>query len=156
MNRNDGFSLPPIYKTVGASGADLCAWLPYGDGSLTIYPGQIVKISTGTYIELPPGYEGQVRSRSGLSEHFGLVVLNSPGTIDSDYRGEIKVLLINLGCKYFTITHCMAIAQLVVTKVSKIHWTAVDELGITERNNSGFGSTGLNVYMPFSNDKFKD
>lgn len=153
MSRDDGFCLPPGYKTDGSAGADLCAWLPYGDGTLTIYTGQGAKISTGTFIELPPGYEGQVRSKSGLCEHFGLTVLNGVGTIDSDYRGEIKVLLIKQGCRYFTISHCMSIAQLVVTK---IHWALVDELSVTERGGSGFGSTGLSLYKPFSHKTFTD
>jgi dUTP pyrophosphatase len=134
----EGSSLPE-YKTEGSAGADLRARLPEG---LTLEPGQRAAVPTGLRIELPQGYEAQVRPRSGLALEKGLTCLNSPGTIDSDYRGEIKVILINLGAEGATIADGDRIAQLVVAPVSRASFAPVPSIGSTERGSGGFGSTG--------------
>jgi len=135
-----------------ASGLDLFAYIPEQpqllntDESRTIllYPSDRVVISTGITMELPEGYEAQVRSRSGLSAKNGICVLNSPGTIDEDYRGEIKVILLNTDrVKTFTIKHGDRIAQLVISKVCRLPYTEVEELSDTERGEGGLGSTGV-------------
>jgi len=139
-----GVGLPtPAYASAGAAGLDLHAALPAGQ-KLVLEPGARDLIPTGISIALPDGYEGQLRPRSGLAVEFGVTVLNAPGTIDSDYRGEIKALLINHGGQPFEITRGMRIAQLVIAPVS--HATLVettDELDETERGAGGFGSTGF-------------
>lgn len=137
----------PQYATDGAAGMDLCAWISWnalGCTHFTLQPGDRVLIPTGIAISLPPGYEAQIRPRSGLAVKHGLTVLNSPGTIDSDYRGEIKVLLINLGRDTATIRHGDRIAQLVVAPVARVGWQDVNErdLTTTRRGDGGFGSTG--------------
>lgn len=135
----------PQYATDGAAGMDLCAWISWnalGCAHFTLQPSDRVLISTGIAISLPPGYEAQIRPRSGLAVNHGLTVLNSPGTIDSDYRGEIKVLLINLGRDTATIRHGDRIAQLVVAPVARVGWQLVDDLATTRRGDGGFGSTG--------------
>jgi len=136
-------ALAPRYKTSGAAGMDLAACL---DAPLVIAPGGTARVPTGLRIALPPGYEGQVRPRSGLAARYGITVLNAPGTVDEDYRGEIHVLLINHGGEAFTIESGDRIAQLVVAPVTRVETAVVDDeasLGGTERGDGGFGSTGV-------------
>lgn len=133
----------PRYKTSGAAGMDLTACL---DTSLTIAPGETARVPTGLQIALPPGHEGQVRPRSGLAARRGVTVLNAPGTIDEDYRGELQVLLVNHGSEAFTIERGDRIAQLIVAPVTQVEIDVVDDettLGGTERGEGGFGSTGV-------------
>lgn len=130
----------PEYKTAGAAGADLCALL---DKPLTIPAGKFTMVPTGLFFEIPEGYEVQVRPRSGLAAKNGVTVLNTPGTIDSDYRGEIKVILINLGSSDFTINSGDRIAQMIVAPVTQAQFEITDSLSETERGAGGFGSTGL-------------
>ncbi|MEZ4751876.1 MAG: dUTP diphosphatase [Bdellovibrionota bacterium] len=130
----------PQYMSAGASGCDVCACLA---GPLTIAPQQRVAVPTGLAVEIPVGYEIQVRPRSGLSFKQGLTVVNAPGTIDSDYRGEIKVLVINLGKDPITIEPGSRIAQLVLQQVEQIQWLAAQSLESTARDAGGFGSTGV-------------
>lgn len=136
----------PIYQTDGASGMDLCANL---DSSIEILPMHRSLIPTGLFIEIPDGYEAQVRPRSGLAIKHGITVLNSPGTIDSDYRGEIQIILINLSENAFVVEDGDRIAQLVLSKVEKIDWQVEQELSSTNRSAKGFGHTG------FSNNQRK-
>jgi dUTP pyrophosphatase len=126
----------PAYETAGAAGLDVKASV---EG--TIAPGCHSIVKTGLYVAIPEGYEIQVRARSGLAYKHMVTVLNSPGTIDSDYRGEIGVILINHGHKDFTYEVGDRIAQLVLAKVERIHWTTVDELTETARGEGGYGST---------------
>ncbi len=133
----------PEYKTKGAAGADLCALL---ENQVVLNPGKSAIIPTGLFFEIPEGYEIQIRPRSGLAAKNGVTVLNTPGTIDSDYRGEIKIILINLGEKDFTINNGDRIAQMVVSPVTQSDFTVVqslDKLSQTERGSGGFGSTGV-------------
>jgi len=133
----------PRYKTSGAAGVDLAACL---DAPLMIAPGGTARVPTGLQIALPPGHEGQVRPRSGLAARHGVTVLNAPGTIDEDYRGEVQVLLINHGSDAFTIESGDRIAQLIVAPVMQVTIEAVEDeaaLGGTERGEDGFGSTGV-------------
>jgi dUTP pyrophosphatase len=136
----DGLPLPR-YETAGAAGLDLRAALPAGD-PLGLSPLARALVPTGLILELPPGFEGQVRPRSGWAVRSGVTVLNSPGTIDADYRGEVKVPLVNLGREAFTITHGMRIAQMVIKPVPRTRWVEVDDLPETERGAGGFGHTG--------------
>ena len=129
----------PEYKTEQSAGLDLCAQL---DAPIEVQPMERVLVPTGLYIELPPGTEGQVRPRSGLALKQGLTVLNSPGTIDADYRGEIRVILINLSGELQSIAPGDRIAQLVVARYEQIKWEPTDSLDHTERGAGGFGSTG--------------
>jgi dUTP pyrophosphatase len=130
---------PPEYRTEGSAGADLRAFL--GEG-LSLAPGERAAVPTGLRIELPPGYEAQVRPRSGLALSAGITCLNSPGTIDADYRGEIKVILVNLGSESVSIRDGDRIAQLVVAPVSRARFEAAPDLNGTARGSAGFGSTG--------------
>ena len=130
----------PEYKTAGAAGADLCALL---DSPVTIASGKFAMVPTGLFFEIPEGYEVQVRPRSGLAAKNGVTVLNTPGTIDSDYRGEIKVILINLGDSDFTINSGDRIAQMIVAPVTQANFSITDSLSETERGAGGFGSTGI-------------
>ncbi|MBN4060283.1 dUTP diphosphatase [Planctomycetaceae bacterium AH-315-I19] len=130
----------PEYKTDGAAGMDLSALL---DAPMTIAPGAIAKVPTGIAMAIPHGYEGQVRPRSGLAFKHGITVINSPGTIDSDYRGELIVGLINLGSEPFTIESGMRIAQLVIAPVTRMAIERSEELDGTNRGTGGFGSTGV-------------
>lgn len=130
----------PEYKTSGAAGADLYALL---NAPLTIPAGSSAMVPTGLFFEIPEGYEVQVRPRSGLAAKNGVTVLNTPGTIDSDYRGEIKVILINLGTEAFTINSGDRIAQMVIAPVIQAGFTITDSLSETERGAGGFGSTGI-------------
>lgn len=131
----------PTRATPGAAGMDLCAYLP--DGPIRIPPGEWERIPTGVSLAIPPGYEGQVRPRSGLALKQGLTVLNSPGTIDSDYRGEVAVILVNhLADEYAVVRHGDRIAQLVVCPAPAVELVPADALPPTERGAGGFGSTG--------------
>ena len=136
---NDSIELP-TYETNASAGMDLRAYLP--DGSITIEPKQRMLVGTGLYFEIPEGFEVQIRPRSGLALKQGITVLNSPGTIDADYRGEIKVILINHGDDPFVIEHEMRIAQMVVAKYQRIQFKLLKELASSERGSGGFGSTG--------------
>ena len=136
---HDSIELPD-YETNSSAGMDLRAYLP--DGNITLEPKQRVLVGTGLYFEIPEGFEVQIRPRSGLALKHGITVLNSPGTIDADYRGEIKVILINHGDEQFVIEHEMRIAQMVVTKYQRIQFKLVKELASSERGSRGFGSTG--------------
>jgi dUTP pyrophosphatase len=129
----------PHYQTDGASGLDLKADLAE---AITLKPLERALISTGLYIELPQGTEAQIRPRSGLAYKHGITVLNSPGTIDADYRGELKVLLVNLSGEPFIVENGERIAQLVITTYVRADWEEVKELSVTVRNEGGFGSTG--------------
>ncbi len=129
----------PSYQTYGSSGMDLLAAV---EKEIFLTPGERALINTGISIELPHGYEAQIRPRSGLATNSGITVLNTPGTIDSDYRGEIKVLLINLGGKRFRISRGMRIAQIVFATIDHICWDERKKLQETSRGKDGFGSTG--------------
>jgi dUTP pyrophosphatase len=126
----------PAYQTPGSSGLDLCA-----SRDSILAAGDFDLIPTGIALEIPRGYEGEVRARSGLASKFGIGVLNSPGTIDSDYRGEVKVILFNFSKEDFEIKKGNRIAQLVFTKVEKVELVETNELNTTKRENGGFGST---------------
>lgn len=134
-----GLSLP-TYATGGSAGADVCAAL---DAELILRPGARAAVPTGLCIELSEGYELQVRPRSGLALREGVTLLNSPGTIDADYRGEIKILLVNLGARDVTIRRGDRIAQLVLAPVAAGSFEDVERLAPSERGESGFGSTGV-------------
>ena len=130
----------PHYETLASAGMDLRANL---DEVIILKPMQRAIVKTGLFIALPVGTEAQVRPRSGLAAKNGVTVLNSPGTIDADYRGEIGVILINLSLKNFTINDGERIAQLVIAKHERAEWREVNELDDTERGAGGFGSTGV-------------
>jgi dUTP pyrophosphatase len=130
----------PSYETIASAGMDLRA---NTDTPITLKPLERAIVKTGLYIELPIGQEAQVRPRSGLAAKKGITVLNSPGTIDADYRGEIGVILVNLSNEDFTIEHGERIAQLVIAKHERAVWEEVAELGETSRGAGGFGSTGV-------------
>ncbi len=129
----------PEYQTSNSAGMDVIAFL---SKTIIIEPGNRALVPTGLIIEIPIGYEVQIRPRSGLAFKYGITVLNSPGTIDSDYRGEIKVLLINHGETAFEVNSGDRIAQMVLSKHEEISWELVDELNITDRGSGGYGSTG--------------
>ena len=131
----------PSYETGGAAGMDLRAAVSVGE-PLTLKPGERALVPTGFVFEVPPGYEAQIRPRSGLAFKNGVTVLNSPGTIDADYRGEVKVLLINHGQQDFVIERGMRIAQMVIAPFTQVSWGVVDTLDETARGAGGFGSTG--------------
>ncbi len=131
----------PAYETSGSAGMDVRAAVPEGE-PMVLAPGARAVVPTGLSVAIPEGYEIQVRPRSGLAAKHGLTCLNTPGTIDSDYRGEIKVILINLGAEAFTIRRGERIAQLVLAPVTQLAWSPVDALGETARGAGGFGSTG--------------
>lgn len=139
INQSDN-SLPH-YATAGAAGMDIRANLPE---SVTLQPLQRKLVPTGLFIELPDGYEAQVRPRSGLANKQGITCLNSPGTVDCDYRGEIKVILINLSQEEQIIQHGDRIAQMIISKVEKAKWQLVQQLNETQRAEGGFGHTGVN------------
>jgi dUTP pyrophosphatase len=138
LENGEGLALP-LMKTAGSAGLDLAAAV---DDAVLIPVGGRALVPTGFAIALPEGYEGQVRPRSGLAVQHGVTVLNAPGTIDADYRGEMKVPLINLGDAPFTVTRGMRIAQLVIAPVTGVRLVEVAELDATERGEGGFGSTG--------------
>ncbi len=130
----------PTYATEGSAGMDLFADV---ENEIVIKPGEITMIPTGIAIELPPGYEAQIRPRSGLAINYGITLLNTPGTIDSDYRGEIKVILINLGKDDFVVKRGDRIAQMIVSKYTKVEWEETSKLNTTKRGEGGFGHTGI-------------
>lgn len=138
LPNHEGLELP-FYATEHAAGMDLCAAI---QEPVTLQPMQRTLIPTGLAIALPDGYEAQVRPRSGMAIKHGITVVNSPGTIDADYRGELQVPVINLGQEAFTIERGMRIAQMVVAQYSKVAWQQVEELNDTARGAGGFGSTG--------------
>ena len=137
----DGLPLPE-YATPGAAGLDLAAAV---SEPIVIPPGGRVMVPTGLAIALPAGFEAQVRPRSGLAARAGVTVLNAPGTVDSDYRGEIQVILVNLGDAPFKVSRGERIAQLVVAPVTQLAWRATDRLPETTRGAGGFGSTGVHA-----------
>ncbi len=129
----------PEYSTVASAGMDLRACL---DEDIILAPGRRVLVPTGLYVEIPRGYEAQIRPRSGLAIHKGITVLNSPGTIDADYRGEISVILVNLSEEDFVVSDGERICQMVISRHERAQWVLVDELEATERGTGGFGHTG--------------
>lgn len=131
----------PRYETAFSAGMDIRAFI---ENNIILEPGERKLVSTGLYLELPSGYEAQVRSRSGLALKKGISVLNSPGTIDSDYRGEIAVILINHSTENFVIENGARVAQLVIAKHEKVVWDSTQEIKHSERGSGGFGSTGSN------------
>ncbi len=140
LPHSEGIDLP-AYGTDGAAGLDLRAAVP-ADTPLTLAPGARALVPTGLSIAVPPGYEAQVRPRSGLALKSGITCLNTPGTIDSDYRGEVGVILANLGAEPFTIHRGDRIAQMVVARYERVVWEEADQLDDTARGGGGFGSTG--------------
>jgi dUTP pyrophosphatase len=138
----------PQYATEGSAGLDLLAAI---DGEIELKPGMRLVVPCGIAIALPQGYEAQVRPRSGLALHHGITVLNAPGTIDSDYRGEVKAILIHHGNVAFRITRGMKIAQLVIARCEQAQLNEVSELPASERGEGGFGSTGLKQRSDRSN-----
>lgn len=136
---NKGLNALPQYATLASAGMDVRASL---ESPVVLAPLQRAMIPTGLYLEIPVGYEVQVRPRSGLAAKKGITVLNTPGTIDADYRGEVNVILVNLSDQPFTVEPGERIAQLVLAKHEKIDWEEVSELEATERGEGGFGSTG--------------
>jgi len=141
LPQGDGLPLP-AYQSEHAAGADLCAAVRE---QLTLLPGSRALVPTGFSIALPPGYEAQVRPRSGLAIRAGVTCLNSPGTIDSDYRGEVRVVLANFGNEPFVIRRGDRIAQIVVAPVVRADFEIVDDLPPTDRGGGGFGSTGVSA-----------
>ncbi len=131
----------PEYATDGASGMDIRAFI---ETSLVLKPMERTLVPTGIFLEIPDGFEVQVRPRSGLAIKQGITCLNTPGTIDADYRGEVKVILINLSGEHQTIKNGDRIAQLVLQKVEKAEWLPTESIGETQRNDGGFGHTGRN------------
>ena len=136
---SEGLPLP-AYQTAGSAGMDLHAAVTE---DVVIDPGRIVLVPTGLEVAIPEGFEGQVRPRSGLAVKHGISLPNTPATIDSDYRGEIRVPLINLGREPFVVTRAMRIAQLVVAPVARVTWEEVEELPATDRGGQGFGHSGV-------------
>jgi dUTP pyrophosphatase len=130
----------PQYESEGAAGLDIRAFL---DSEVVLPPRGRAQIPTGLFLEIPPGFEAQVRPRSGLAARRGVTVLNSPGTIDSDYRGELEVILINLGSESFAVRNGDRIAQLVVSPVCRASIEEAESLSVTKRGSGGFGSTGV-------------
>lgn len=131
----------PAYETSASAGLDLRAFIPE---SITLLPLERKLIKTGLFLEIPEGYEAQVRPRSGLALKNGITVLNSPGTIDADYRGEVGVILVNISQDTFEVNTGDRIAQLIFAKVKQAKWIVAEELSETERGEGGFGSTGKN------------
>ena len=130
----------PAYATDGAAGADLCAAV---DAEMVFEPGDRAAVPTGLVLEIPEGYEAQVRPRSGLAIKAGLTIVNAPGTIDSDYRGELKVLLVNLGSDSASVGRGDRIAQLLIAPVTRASFIESEALSLSERGDGGFGSTGM-------------
>lgn len=136
----EGVKQLPAYQTEQSAGMDLCAFL---EEPIVLKAGEYQLVKTGIYMELPSGFEAQIRPRSGLALKFGISVLNSPGTIDADYRGEIGVILINHSKNDFEIKHGDRIAQMVISKFEKVELEVSSELSSTERGSGGFGHTGV-------------
>lgn len=130
----------PKYQTQGSAGMDLCAFIPE---MITLQPMERILVPTGLFIELPHGHEAQIRPRSGMSIKKGITVINSPGTIDSDYRGEIKIPIVNLSGAVQTIEDGERVAQMVISKHETIGWSEVEALNETDRGAGGFGHTGV-------------
>src|SRR4051812_24569861 len=141
VKKLDPRALLPRYQSEFAAGLDLSACIAPGE-TLVIEPGRIAMVKTGIAVAIPPGFEGQVRPRSGLASRHGVTLPNSPGTIDADYRGEVMVPLINLGRSPFVVERGMRVAQMVVLPVPPVRLVEVDELDATERGGGGFGHTG--------------
>ena len=131
----------PEYSTFEAAGMDVRAYLP--DGPVTLKPGQRALIPTGLYMQLPSGYECQIRPRSGLALNYGISIVNSPGTVDADYRGEIGIILINLGENDFVVNDGERVCQMVIKEYTKVEWEETDRLDSTKRENGAFGHTGI-------------
>ncbi|MCY4305695.1 MAG: dUTP diphosphatase [Aestuariivita sp.] len=131
----------PTYQSAGAAGADICAYLP--NGSVALAPLERIRIPTGLRLEIPDGYEVQIRPRSGLTLTSGLTVLNAPATIDSDYRGQIDVILYNAGLQLVKVSHGDRIAQIIVAPVVRAQFRLCKNLSKTTRGSDGFGSTGI-------------
>ena len=145
MRLPHGADLPlPQYQSALAAGLDLLAAVPAG-APVEIAPGARALIPTGVAIALPPGHEGQVRPRSGLAFRDGVTVLNTPGTVDADYRGELQVILVNLGTEPFIVQRGMRIAQIIIAPVQRVVLVESDNLNATQRASGGFGSTGTTV-----------
>lgn len=141
VERVGGTDLPlPAYQTAGAAGLDLAAAVTE---PVVIHPGERRLVPTGIKVGIPEGYEGQVRPRSGLALRHGIGIVNSPGTIDADFRGEIGIVLVNHGAEPFTVTRGARIAQLVIAPVARVDVVAVDTLDRTDRGGGGYGSTGV-------------
>ena len=136
---NKSANILPEYETILSAGMDLRASI---EETIILQPMQRVLVPTGLFIELPAGFEAQVRPRSGLALKHGITVLNSPGTIDADYRGEIKILLVNLSDKAFEIKNAERIAQMIVAKHERVEWELAEDLTQTQRGKGGFGHTG--------------
>ncbi len=130
----------PAYQSAGAAGADVCARL---DAPLVLAPGGRTLVPTGLFLEIPDGYEAQIRPRSGLAIRHGITLLNTPGTIDADYRGELKIILANLGTEPVSIENGMRIAQMVIAPVERASFVAAEVLADTARGAGGFGHTGV-------------
>ncbi|HNR90503.1 MAG TPA: dUTP diphosphatase [Spirochaetota bacterium] len=130
----------PAYQSAGAAGADVCARL---DAPLVLAPGGRTLVPTGLFLEIPDGYEAQIRPRSGLAIRHGITLLNTPGTIDADYRGELKIILANLGSEPVSIENGMRIAQMVIAPVERASFVAAEVLADTARGAGGFGHTGV-------------
>jgi dUTP pyrophosphatase len=142
QKRPDCEDIPlPRYMTANAAGMDICAAVK---GDITVGPGERVLVPTGIRVAIPEGYEAEIRPRSGLAIHHGVTLLNSPGTIDADYRGDIGVIMINLGQSSFTIKRGDRIAQMVVRRISRVAWRESNELSVSERGQGGFGHTRIN------------
>jgi dUTP pyrophosphatase len=132
----------PVYATAGSAGMDLCADI---EADLLLKPGETVLVPTGIAIELLEGFEAQVRPRSGLAAKHQIGVLNAPGTIDSDYRGEVKVILTNFGAEPFTVRRGDRVAQMIVARYARVTWEQVGALGDSTRGSGGFGHTGVST-----------
>jgi dUTP pyrophosphatase len=135
---NEDLALP-AYQSVGAAGMDVRAAV---NSTIQLEPGRIVLVPSEFAIALPPGYEAQLRPRSGIATKYGVTLVNSPGTVDADYRGEVAVALINLGTDVFEITRGLRIAQMIIARVDRAEWHEVQELPSTSRDSGGFGHTG--------------
>lgn len=131
----------PAYATTESAGMDVRAFLP--GGSVTLHPGERALIATGLYMQLPSGYECQIRPRSGLALRNGITIVNSPGTVDADYRGEIGVILMNVGNENFVVADGERICQMVIKEYTRVKWDQVEELDHTHRGDGGFGHTGV-------------
>lgn len=140
LEHGEGLPLP-VYETKASAGMDLRAAVPEDD-PLTLNPGERALVPTGFAMALPVGYEAQVRPRSGLAAKNGVSVLNTPGTIDADYRGEVKVILVNFGPEPFIVERGARVAQMIIAPITTGEWKVVEELGETKRGAGGFGSTG--------------
>ena len=141
INKPDNYDLPlPAYETDGSSGMDIRAW---NEEDIVLNPGEIRLVPTGISVSIPPGYEAQIRPRSGLALKHGIGLVNSPGTIDSDYRGEIGIIMTNFGKEPFTVRRGDRIAQMVIAKIYHARIMVVDDLDSTARGDGGFGHSGV-------------